>query len=62
MYEGFLLEISQGSNLATTWLEGPPEKSFWMGTKVKGKERLPVQTYRCGACGFLKSYARRRDE
>ena len=62
MYEGFLLDITYGSNLPTSWVEEPPEKSFWTGTKVKGKEKLPVQTYRCAACGFLKSYARARED
>ena len=61
MYEGFLLEMTHGANFAVSWVEGPPEKSIWTRTKVKGKQRLPVQVYRCGACGFLKSYARPRD-
>ena len=25
--------------------------------KLKGHQRLPVTTYRCGACGYLESYA-----
>lgn len=39
------------------WAEGPPEKSFWTGLKLKGKEKLRVATYRCPKCGLLQSYA-----
>ncbi len=62
MVEGFLLDLTYGGNMPTSWVAEPPEKSFWTHTKVKGKEQWPVQTYRCAACGFLKSYARARDE
>ena len=62
MQEGFLLDLTYGANLPTTWVAEPPEKSFWTRTKVKGKERWPVQTYRCATCGFLKSYARARED
>ena len=37
---------------------GAPEPSIWTGTKLKGKERRPIVTYRCQRCGFLESYAR----
>ena len=42
------------------WVEGMPERSFWLGEgfKLKGKERLQVTAYRCPKCGLLKSYAR----
>lgn len=62
MYEGFLLDITHGANFPTHWVADPPEKSIWTRTKVRGKEQWPVQTYRCAACGFLKSYARAREE
>jgi phage FluMu protein Com len=39
------------------WSEGPPEKSFWFGLKVKNPH--PIKTYRCRLCGFLESYAGR---
>ena len=37
--------------------EGPPEKSFWTGTKTRGKKQVQVLTYRCSSCGYLESYA-----
>ena len=59
MEEGFLLDKGH-MDLASTaeWLEGVPEKSFWSGIKTKGRERLPVRTFRCTGCGYLESYAR----
>lgn len=40
------------------WLEGQPERSFWLGgLKTKGKEQHEVITFRCTGCGYLESYA-----
>ena len=58
MDEGFIKDETYGQVLASKWVEGPPEKSFWTGTKTKGKEQVQVRTYRCSSCGYLESYAR----
>ena len=39
------------------WVEGAPERSFLAGLKLKGRSVLAVETYRCGGCGYLESYA-----
>ncbi|MEP6619026.1 MAG: hypothetical protein ABJE47_06925 [bacterium] len=39
------------------WVSGMPEKSFLTGLKLKGRDVLIVQTYRCSQCGYLESYA-----
>ena len=58
METGVLLDKGHGDALNTAeWLEGEPERSFWTGVKTKGRERLPVRTYRCVKCGYLESYA-----
>lgn len=58
MESGLLLDKGHANSLiATEWLEGAAEKNFWTGLKTKGKERLPVQTFRCPRCGYLESYA-----
>lgn len=62
MQEGLLLEATQGGWQPTYWVEGVPEKSIWTGLKLKGKEVWRVSAFRCGACGFLKTYARERKE
>jgi uncharacterized Fe-S cluster-containing MiaB family protein len=59
MEEGVLLDRGHGNVLVVEeWLEGAPEKSFWLGLKTKGRDRFPVATYRCTRCGYLESYAK----
>ena len=48
MEEGFLLDFLG----PTLWIKGPHERSFWSGTKVRGKTKRVVATYRCVDCGF----------
>jgi hypothetical protein len=57
MEEGYVLDESYGERRQSTWVSGSPEPSFWTGLKTRGKERLPVSTYRCSRCGYLESYA-----
>ena len=57
MEPGFVLDQTYGAMTQSAWIEGPPERSFWTGLKVKGRDRLPVTTFRCPECGFLESYA-----
>jgi hypothetical protein len=58
MEEGFIKDETYGQVLASKWVEGAPEKSFWTGTKTRGKEQVEVRTYRCTGCGYLESYAK----
>jgi hypothetical protein len=39
----------------SNWVEGVPEKGWWLGLSVKDKRSLPVTTYRCVSCGYLES-------
>ena len=58
METGFLLDHTQHSAfLATQWVAGVPEKSFWTGLKIGGRARFNIVTHRCQGCGFLESYA-----
>ncbi|MEO5914545.1 MAG: hypothetical protein ABIS50_09960 [Luteolibacter sp.] len=57
MAEGFILDVTHGSQLVSRWVAGKPEPSFWVGTKISGREQYKIQTFRCGGCGFLESYA-----
>ena len=55
---GYLLDDAHGeSRRVTRWVAGSPEKSFWLGLKIKNRPVLPVTTYRCAHCGYLESYA-----
>ena len=58
MDEGFMMDQTQGGVRVGTWVSGQPEKSFWTGLKIRGRQLIQVRTYRCRACGFLESYAR----
>jgi hypothetical protein len=59
MEEGFIADQTYGGPvLVSTWVEGAPEKSYWRGTKTRGKEQVQILTYRCAGCGYLESYAR----
>ena len=58
MQSGFVIDkVGQSSVQAPEWAEGVPERSFWMGLKLAGRERHAVVTHRCSACGYLESYA-----
>jgi hypothetical protein len=57
MEEGFVLDNTHGARLQSEWVEGAPDPSFWTGIKLKGKEKIPIATFRCQRCGYLESYA-----
>jgi hypothetical protein len=58
MEQGFVADKAHYSVPETqNWVEGAPERTFWSGIKLKGKEVLPVMTFRCENCGYLESYA-----
>ena len=39
------------------WVEGPAERSFWSGSKVKDKQHYTLVANRCNRCGFIELYA-----
>jgi len=62
MEPGFVVDHTQrdyaDESAEPEWAEGTVQIS-WIGhVKMKGKERHPVQTFRCVRCGYLESYAR----
>lgn len=57
MVRGYQVDQGYGSMSVPKWVEGEPERSYWVGLKLKGRTQLPVTTYRCGRCGYLESYA-----
>ena len=61
MVQGFVPDPAAphfGQFTVSFWVEGPPEKSFWTGTKVPQGKCVPIGTFRCASCGYLESYAR----
>jgi hypothetical protein len=61
---GYILDRGQHCvpQTAAEWVEGLPEASIWTGLRVKGKERYRIESFRCGTCGRLDSFARTRIE
>jgi len=57
MTEGFVIDNSDGGRAVSSWLEGAPVKSMWVGIKLGDKKPIEITTWRCGSCGFLESYA-----
>jgi hypothetical protein len=57
MEPGYVIDTGYGSLGVPKWISGEPVRSIWTGLKVRGKEQLPVKTYRCRRCGYLESYA-----
>jgi rubredoxin len=55
MEEGATLDLE--SRRTQTWLRGPVEEKRLTGIKTRGKELLPVVSYRCPMCGYLKTFA-----
>lgn len=57
MERGFLLDVTQGGRTPAQWAEGVPKRSFWTGTSLKGRAVYEIESWRCTACGALRSYA-----
>jgi uncharacterized Fe-S cluster-containing MiaB family protein len=58
MSEGFVLDHGDANAASQQkWVEGAPERSFWLGLRTKGRDKFRVRTYRCDKCGYLESYA-----
>ena len=59
MEPGLMLDAKDwASDLQARWVAGEPTpKAFFGGMNLKGREPLPVTTYRCEGCGYLESFA-----
>ena len=58
MEQGFLMDRRHHRIAEVAkWVEGEPEKSFWLGVQTKGREVFPVTSRRCTRCGWLEMYA-----
>ena len=51
-----LVTLAEAEGRLVITIEGLAEKA-WYGLKVRGKTRLAVETWRCGRCHYLESYA-----
>jgi hypothetical protein len=61
MSEGFVLDRGESNaKMLQKWVEGAPERSFWLGVRTKGRDAYEVMTFRCDRCGYLESYAQKQ--
>jgi hypothetical protein len=57
MEQGFTADATDNYIKAGAWIEGAPQKAWWGGVKTRGRKKLAVETWRCGRCHYLESYA-----
>lgn len=57
MAVGVIIGRSHGASYPERWQKGEASVSKWWGLREDRKAQLDVQTWRCGRCGFLESYA-----
>lgn len=57
MAQGFVLDVTHGGRVTARWVEGKPERSFWLGVKTKGHACREIESWRCEDCGLLREYA-----
>jgi hypothetical protein len=59
MDSGFIVDFTYGTDASeqSSWVEGTTEPSWWTGSVLGDKQRLPIVTFRCPTCGQLKSFA-----
>jgi hypothetical protein len=56
MDQGFVPEAKDHSTKVERWFEGAPQKK-WYGLKTRGLRSHEIETWRCGRCAYLESYA-----
>lgn len=56
MAQGFVPEAKDHSTKVEIWVEGAPQKKWW-GLNYTGRKRVDIETWRCGRCAYLESYA-----
>lgn len=57
MVDGFVVDHTHGGANVSTWVEGAPQRSVWVGLKLTGLKPIDITTWRCRRCGFIESYA-----
>ena len=58
MEPGLMLDRKEASDLQARGVGGEPTpQTFFGNIRLKGREPLPVTTYRCEGCGYLESFA-----
>jgi hypothetical protein len=57
MEEGFIPDSTHAAIRVSGWYRGKPERSFWLGLRVRMRDAVPLVAMRCRECGFVELYA-----
>lgn len=53
-----MLDNAYGSRAVSSWVEGEPKTSIWVGVKLEGKTSIAIESWRCTRCGFIEQFAK----
>lgn len=57
MSQGFPIDSTHNAVRVAQWAEGEPAYWFLRILRMKGRRRLPIESWRCDKCGYLEEYA-----
>lgn len=57
MQQGWVLDHTYGARAVSSWVEGEPKRSIWVGVKLEGKAPIEIESWRCSRCGYIEQYA-----
>jgi hypothetical protein len=59
MKRGFAIDHTYGGRAVSSWVEGEPERSIWVGVRIRrGTKLFEIESWRCSKCGYLENYAK----
>ena len=60
MEVGFVRDdTAHSQSTPAEWVEGRPERTWFIGLKVKDHDRYEIESWRCPRCGALQDFARK---
>ncbi len=57
MVQGFMPDYTFIARWVSSWVEGPPHRSYLSYIKVPIGGGVPIAAFRCKNCGYLEFYA-----
>lgn len=55
--EGFVRDQREHRHDTAFWVEGPVERSFFFGVRLRGRRKAEIVALRCDACSRLEMFA-----
>jgi hypothetical protein len=54
---GFIRDLNYRRSDSAYWVEGPVERSFFLGVRIRGRRKGEILATRCDSCGRLDLWA-----